>query len=175
MPNMEQWPTGRLLSTAARLVEHAWNERLSSIGVTHAGVIGLGVLADQGPMTQASLAQMVHVQAQTMGKTLARLENHGHVSRVRNDLDRRSHMVTITDEGKEALESAREVEATIADGSDLLSEELRTHLFSVIRGLAGRQSVKEVVETTGEPAIAEIIHVNPRESEAEPLTVAVGE
>lgn len=59
MPDLEQWPTGRLLTTAARLVEHAWNERLVDIGVTHAGVIALGALADQGAMTQASLAQIV--------------------------------------------------------------------------------------------------------------------
>ena len=65
MPHLEQWPTGRLLTTAARLVEHAWNERLVSIGVTHAGVIALGVLETQGAMTQANLAQLVRVQAQT--------------------------------------------------------------------------------------------------------------
>ncbi|GAA1341107.1 DNA-binding MarR family transcriptional regulator [Arthrobacter roseus] len=175
MPNMDQWPTGRLLSTAARLVEHAWNERLSSIGVTHAGVIGLGVLADEGPMTQARLAQNVHVQAQTMGKTLARLENHGHVSRVRNDLDRRSHMVSITAAGTEALTCAHDVETTIVEGDELLSEELRAHLFSVIRGLAVQQSVKDVVETTGEPAVADIIAVRPSETEPDLLPVAVGE
>lgn len=175
MPDMKQWPTGRLLSTAARLVEHAWNERLSSIGITHAGVIGLGVLADQGPLTQAHLAQIVHVQAQTIGKTLARLENHGHVTRVRNDLDRRSHMVSITAAGREALASAHDVETTIVNGDELMSEELRTNLFSVIRGLAGQQSIQDVVETTGEPAVAEIIAVQPREAVADSLQVAVGE
>ncbi|MBJ2122074.1 MarR family transcriptional regulator [Arthrobacter sp. MSA 4-2] len=135
MPDLEQWPTGRLLTTAARLVEHAWNERLVDIGVTHAGVIALGVLASQGAMTQASLAQIVRVQAQTMGKTLARLESRGHVARVRNDLDRRSHLVSITDAGREVLVRADDVERTLVAGGGLVSDELRTHLQSVIKEL----------------------------------------
>ena len=77
MSYRNQWPTNRLLSTAARLVEHAWNEELASLGVTHAGVMALDVLHSKGSMTQAQLAQEVRVQAQTMGKTLHRLEAHG--------------------------------------------------------------------------------------------------
>ncbi|KNC19254.1 MarR family transcriptional regulator [Arthrobacter sp. RIT-PI-e] len=135
MPDLEQWPTGRLLTTAARLVEHAWNERLVDIGVTHAGVIALGVLGDQGAMTQASLAQIVRVQAQTMGKTLARLEGRGHVQRVRNDLDRRSHLVSISPAGREVLVAAADIERTLIAGGGLVSEELRKHLQGVIRQL----------------------------------------
>ncbi len=135
MPDLEQWPTGRLLTTAARLVEHAWNERLVGIGVTHAGVIALGVLADQGAMTQASLAQIVRVQAQTMGKTLSRLEARGHVTRVRNDLDRRSHTVSISPAGRQVLDAAADIERTLVAGGGLVSEELRNHLQRVIREL----------------------------------------
>ncbi|WP_081737964.1 MarR family winged helix-turn-helix transcriptional regulator [Arthrobacter sp. H41] len=135
MPDLEQWPTGRLLTTAARLVEHAWNERLVDIGVTHAGVIALGVLAAQGAMTQAGLAQIVRVQAQTMGKTLSRLETRGHVTRVRNDLDRRSHLVSITAEGLLVLKKADDIERTLVAGGGLVSEELRKHLQIVIQEL----------------------------------------
>ena len=135
MPDLEQWPTGRLLTTAARLVEHAWNERLVSIGATHAGVIALGVLESHGAMTQAGLAHLVRVQAQTMGKTLARLESKGHVTRVRNDLDRRSHMVSISPAGRQVLEASEDIERTLVPGGGLVSEELRNHLQAVIRQL----------------------------------------
>lgn len=140
---MELWPTGRLLSTAARLVEHAWNEQLASIGVTHAGVIALEVLAGQGTMTQAQLAQIVHVQAQTMGKTLSRLETYGHIERIRSTQDRRSHQVTITDHGREVLASAQELEKSLVPGGQLSSDDLRNKLQSVIRSLAdSRWNVK---------------------------------
>ncbi len=161
MPDMEHWPTGRLLSTAARLVEHAWNERLVRIGVTHAGVIALGVLETQGPMTQAKLAQIVRVQAQTMGKTLSRLEAHGHVTRVRNDLDRRSHMVSITPQGLEALQEAQNIERTLIEGGELMSEELRGQLRNVIREL-GNSRWQLAVDVPGLP----IPVVAPEEIEA---------
>ncbi|WP_394252276.1 MarR family winged helix-turn-helix transcriptional regulator [Arthrobacter pityocampae] len=156
MPDLEQWPTGRLLTTAARLVEHAWNERLVDIGVTHAGVIALGVLANEGAMTQASLAQIVRVQAQTMGKTLSRLESRGHVTRVRNDLDRRSHMVSISPAGQQVLEASADIERTLVAGGGLVSEELRDHLKTVIRELgAPRWNYTAAGAASGEGATAD--------------------
>ncbi|WP_426767226.1 MarR family winged helix-turn-helix transcriptional regulator [Pseudarthrobacter sp. 1G09] len=135
---MDHWPTGRLLSTAARLVEHSWNEKLGAIGLTHAGVIAIEVLAAQGPMTQAQLAQYVRVQAQTMGKTLSRLEAHGHIARVRSTSDRRSHVVSLTERGKEAVAEAVEMERSVLASSSIDPELLRQELKSVVRELASQ-------------------------------------
>ncbi|MDQ0633481.1 DNA-binding MarR family transcriptional regulator [Arthrobacter pascens] len=136
MPDMDRWPTGRLLSTAARLVEHSWNEKLGAIGLTHAGVIAIEVLAAQGPMTQAQLAQYVRVQAQTMGKTLSRLESHGHIARVRSTSDRRSHVVSLTERGKEAAAAAVEMERSVLAAASIDPDVLRQELQAVVRELA---------------------------------------
>jgi DNA-binding MarR family transcriptional regulator len=138
MPDMDHWPTGRLLSTAARLVEHSWNEKLGAIGLTHAGVIAIEVLAVQGPMTQAQLAQYVRVQAQTMGKTLSRLESHGHIARVRSTSDRRSHVVSLTERGKEAVAQAVEMERSVLASASIDPEVLRQELKAVVRELASQ-------------------------------------
>ncbi|BCW19551.1 MarR family transcriptional regulator [Pseudarthrobacter enclensis] len=135
---MDHWPTGRLLSTAARLVEHSWNEKLAAIGLTHAGVIAIEVLAAQGPMTQAQLAQYVRVQAQTMGKTLSRLEAHGHIARVRSTSDRRSHVVSLTERGQQAVAEAVEMERSVLASSSIDPEALRQELKSVVRELASQ-------------------------------------
>jgi DNA-binding MarR family transcriptional regulator len=135
---MDQWPTGRLLSTAARLVEHSWNEKLGAIGLTHAGVIAIEVLNAQGPMTQAQLAQYVRVQAQTMGKTLSRLEAHGHIARVRSTSDRRSHVVSLTERGKEAVAAAVEMERTVLAAATIDPDVLRQELKAVVRELASQ-------------------------------------
>ena len=66
---MHDWPTGRLLSTAARLVEHAWVEALEQLGLSHAGLIVLHVLGP-GPLSQTELAKVARVEAQTMSRTL---------------------------------------------------------------------------------------------------------
>jgi DNA-binding MarR family transcriptional regulator len=138
MPDMDHWPTGRLLSTAARLVEHSWNEKLGAIGLTHAGVIAIEVLSAQGPMTQAQLAQYVRVQAQTMGKTLSRLEAHGHIARVRSTSDRRSHVVSLTDRGREAATAAVEMERSVLAAASIDPDVLRQELQAVVRELASQ-------------------------------------
>ncbi|MDJ0321639.1 MarR family transcriptional regulator [Pseudarthrobacter sp. PS3-L1] len=137
---MDRWPTGRLLSTAARLVEHSWNEKLGAIGLTHAGVIAIEVLSSNGPMTQAQLAQLVRVQAQTMGKTLSRLETHGHITRVRSNSDRRSHVVSLTEQGREAATAAVDMERAVLAASSVDPDVLRQELQSVVRELAGSYS-----------------------------------
>ena len=139
MPDIERWPTGRLLSTAARLVEHSWDENLREIGLTHAGVIALEVLAVTGPITQTMLAQIVRVQAQTMGQTLNRLEVHGHISRRRSSDDRRVHVVSMTNHGAQALERAEEAEKRVLADVPIDVSMFRQELKVVVRELADRQ------------------------------------
>lgn len=139
MPDLSAWSTGRLLTTAARLVEQSWNQRLAELDVTHAGFTALAVLATQGPLRQAQLAELVHVQAQTIGKTLNRLESRGHIERTRGDDDRRSQTVRITDKGRETLEKGRDIERTLVSDEALLSPELRAHLRAAIEELAEPQ------------------------------------
>ncbi|GAA3399588.1 MarR family transcriptional regulator [Pseudarthrobacter polychromogenes] len=138
------------MSTAARLVEHSWNEKLGAIGLTHAGVIAIEVLDAQGPMTQAQLAQYVRVQAQTMGKTLSRLEAHGHIVRVRSTSDRRSHVVSLTEQGKEAVAAAVEMERSVLASASIDPDLLRQELQAVVRELAS-----QFANSPGEGALIE--------------------
>jgi len=128
---LADWPTGRLLSTAARLVEHAWIEALEKLGLSHAGLIVLHLL-EPGPLSQAELARAARVQTQTMSRTLERLERDGYVSRVRDDRDQRRHSVTRTDAGTAAWQSARTLEADVFPDLDNGSA-LREALLGIIR------------------------------------------
>ena len=93
------WPTGRLLSTAARLVEQRWNEALARHGLTHAG---FGVVAHlmAGPLSQHEVAGLTKVEDQTISRTLDKLERQGHVRRVQDSADRRRRVVSLTDAGR---------------------------------------------------------------------------
>lgn len=93
------WPTGRLLSTAARMVEQRWNEVLAGYGLTHAG---FGVIAHlvAGPLSQHQVAGLTRVEDQTMSRTLDRLERQGHVRREQDSTDRRRRVVTLTADGR---------------------------------------------------------------------------
>jgi DNA-binding MarR family transcriptional regulator len=139
VPELNDWSTSRLLTTAARLVEHSWNEKLLSIGITHAGLTTLGVLEREGTLTGVRLAQLVHVQAQTVGRTLDRLEKRGLVTRLRNTADRRSQRITITSAGLKALERAKNIEHELMSEDGLASEDLRDRLKTVINELGPKK------------------------------------
>lgn len=127
---MAEWPVGRLLSVASRLVEHAWLDALADSGLTHAGFIALHIIGEQ-PTNQTALATRARVENQTMSRTLDRLERDGFVLRERDPGDRRRHIVTRTAEGAAAWESARNLEADVfPEVSDV--ESLRSALLELI-------------------------------------------
>lgn len=114
------------------------------------------VLSANGPMTQAQLAQLVRVQAQTMGKTLSRLEVHGHISRERSASDRRSHVVSLTDQGREAVAAAADMERSVLAAAPIDPDVLRQELQAVVRVLANRSASPEVkaIVTAADPGLA---------------------
>lgn len=127
---MTGWPTGRLLSTASRLVEHAWLDALAELGLTHAGLIVLHLL-DVGPASQVALAGLARVEAQTMSRTIDRLEREGFVERHPDAADRRRRVVERTPSGGAVFERARRIEAELfPDVPDLAG--LRTALLRII-------------------------------------------
>lgn len=133
MPDMDRWPTSRLLSTAARLVELAWNEKLRPLGLTYPAVLTLDAVATGGPITPGKLAQNVRVQAQTMGPLLNRLEARGYILKEPNRFDRRSQLVSITPLGLDLLEQTHGQENSVLSTINLDSEGLRDELMAIVR------------------------------------------
>lgn len=129
--SLDSWPTGRLLSMAARLVEHSWNDALEKRGLTHAGLIALHFL-DSGPLSQTDLARSARVENQTMSRTVERLEREGFVRREADARDRRRQIVTRTDAGSEAWASTRTLEAEVFPQLERPAE-LRTQLLEIIQ------------------------------------------
>ena len=128
---MAAWPTGRLLSTAARLVEHAWAESLEKQGLTHAGLVALHLL-DAGPLSQTDLAKRARVENQTMSRTIERLEREGFVARAADAADRRRPGVTRTDAGHRVWERTRTLEAELFPRLGA-PDVLRATLLEIIR------------------------------------------
>jgi DNA-binding MarR family transcriptional regulator len=132
---LSSWPTGRLLSTAARLVEHAWAEALEKQGLTHAGLIALHLL-EGGPLSQTELAKRARVETQTMSRTIDRLEREGFVTRAPDPRDRRRYVVTKTDAGQDAWEGTRSLEAEVFPSLGD-ADALRSMLLTIIRSSSG--------------------------------------
>lgn len=156
MPEIRNWSINRLLSTAARMLEYSWNAQLKSLGLTHAGVTALGVIAREGMISQVKVASLVGVQAQTMGKTLARLEAHGHVFRTRNTIDRRSYLLGITEEGRRVLAEAENIDRMLGSAGELSNPEFREMLVHIIESLSEHHGGGEVLEDLAEERSAQI-------------------
>ncbi|WGM22871.1 MarR family transcriptional regulator (plasmid) [Paenarthrobacter sp. OM7] len=148
MPELEHWPTSRLLSTAARLVEQGWNEQLRSLDLTYPAVIALEALAATGPITQTRLAHVIRVQGQTIGPTLHKLESQGYISRRHAPGDRRSQYVSITDEGKDLLERARSLERIMLANFSIDPSELRDPLENIVHNAGNRIGTAETFPTS---------------------------
>lgn len=122
------WPMGRLLAAAARRVERDWDERLREIGLPHAGLIAIDILLRTGPTGADTVARAARVQPQTMSRTLERLERDGLVERSPHPDDRRRRVVTVTDAGRIAWETAKHIEREVLPED----EQLRGALASII-------------------------------------------
>lgn len=129
--SIDSWPTGRLLSMAARLVEHSWNDALEERGLTHAGLITLHFL-ENGPLSQTELARAARVENQTISRTVERLEREGFVRREADASDRRRQLVSRTEAGAAAWASTRGLEAELFPELER-PEQLRSQLVEIIK------------------------------------------
>ncbi|MBU4214957.1 MAG: MarR family transcriptional regulator [Actinobacteria bacterium] len=102
------WTAGRLLSTAARRVERAWNAHLASWDLNHASLPVLLHLLG-GARSQRELAALAGVTEQTMSRTIGRLERTALVTRTAHQSDRRRVDVTITADGRAAALQAADL------------------------------------------------------------------
>ncbi|WP_374946860.1 MarR family winged helix-turn-helix transcriptional regulator [Agreia sp.] len=136
-PTMHEWPTGRLLSTASRLVEHAWTESLDRLGLTHAGLVVLHLLQEK-PRSQTDLARLARVENQTISRTLERLQRQGFVTRTADRSDRRRHIVTVTPAGVDVWNSARTLERDLMPEVDE-PESFRASLLAIIASSAAKR------------------------------------
>ena len=134
-----------LLTTAARLIQRHFDEALAPLGLTRAAVIALKAMSHR-PMNQEQLAAVVHVQSQTLGRVLTRLETQGLVSRTRDPQDRRQFQVEMTDAGEAALRAAREAESAALpsdfEGWDVLREQLSRFVNSFPTPRRARDSTR---------------------------------
>lgn len=103
--DLTRWPTGRLLSSAARQVEREWNAHLAAWDLNHASLPVLVVLA-AGDRSQRELAAATGVTEQTMSRILARMERTGYVTSAPHEGDRRRHVISLSPTGAAVMREA---------------------------------------------------------------------
>lgn len=134
MMDFANWPTNRLLNTAARLTENTSTDLFRGLGITPAGFAALRVLSQGHEMGQFELAERLRVRPETLAKVIDRLVLSELIVQSARTSDKHDVQLRITQEGRKLIARAdaleEEQERTL--GSD---EQLRTELINRIRAL----------------------------------------
>lgn len=102
-----------LVMLAARAVRSAFNAGLEELGLTMTEAGALANLAAQGVLTQAELAQRLHIGRAATGSVVEALDRRGLVIRRADPLDRRVWQVELTPAGRSLADRFEERHAEI--------------------------------------------------------------
>jgi DNA-binding MarR family transcriptional regulator len=125
-----------LITRLSRVVFRVADEQ--ALGMKYKAYAGLTLLRD-GPQTQKDMCAAMHLDPNNCVLLLNEMEAAGHVRRVRDQQDRRRHIVELTPEGKKALVHAeRAMEDLEEEVLGALSPEERSQLRDLLdRALTG--------------------------------------
>jgi DNA-binding MarR family transcriptional regulator len=111
-------PWGTLLHDVARLLKRRFEDEARTYGLTLPQYRVLGQIARGDEVSQTSLAAAVDTDPMTLSGILDRLEKRGLIGRMPDPSDSRAKLVSVTPEGAELVNKARNV------GRSLLTEAL---------------------------------------------------
>lgn len=90
-------------------------------------------LAKEDGLSQKELAKVVNINPSSMSELLGKLEEKGHVIKKRDDKDKRSYNIYITDEGRQVAKSIIKArEDTSREIFGVLSEDDRYELLRIL-------------------------------------------
>ena len=131
---------GALLVIAARTGQERAHARLAPLGLSVRMCGVLNLLADQGPLSQHEIGQLLSIDRTTMVDLVDQLEREGIVKRARNPRDRRSNAVTLTPTGKTKQKRAMQAfDGAVDDFFAPLSPAERKQFANMLRRLLGPQ------------------------------------
>jgi DNA-binding MarR family transcriptional regulator len=100
---------GHYFSRIARGMGRIGDMRLRELGFATAQLPVLTALKDGAKLSQTELARWAKVEQPTMAQLLARMERDGIVRREPDPADRRSSLISLTDQARDNLPAAREI------------------------------------------------------------------
>jgi MarR family transcriptional regulator, lower aerobic nicotinate degradation pathway regulator len=104
-----------LVSHLARIARRRSETALEPTGLRPRHVVALTILRDRGAMTQAVLGDALRLDPTNIVGLLNELEQDSLLQRRRDPLDRRRHIVEISDAGRTALAGAERELAAVED------------------------------------------------------------
>lgn len=132
----EPLPSAVLLMRAGRIATAMLEGKLSRIGITAPYAAILTALRDHGPKSATDLCALTMRERANMSVLLAKLRKIGYVEESENRLDGRSHMMSLTDSGREIAEQCHQVTLEVSHLIDSFvqgASETKADLHAILR------------------------------------------
>ena len=97
------------LYSAARLVTQAYTPMLNALGITYPQYLVLMVLWERDCQPVNDIARRLLLETNTVTPLLQRMDKQGLIERKRGEQDRRQHIVSLTQQGKDLEQKAYEL------------------------------------------------------------------
>jgi len=98
---------GFLIRRAHQIAQALFEEEAEEVGLTPSQMGALTVVRALEPLDQIHLARAMGIDRSTAGLVLANLAQNGYIDRTEDPADRRRRLITITDEGRAALQGVQ--------------------------------------------------------------------
>ncbi len=126
------------LYACSKEIIRAYKPFLDKVDLTYTQYITMMVLWDKKEMNVKSLGEYLYLDSGTLTPVLKKLESKGYLKRTRSKTDERNLLVSITREGEDLKEKAKNIPAKIGSCVKLSAEdakELYRLLYMVIENV----------------------------------------
>ena len=119
------------LYTAARLTMQAYFPYFEPLGITYPQYLVLLVLWEKDHQPVNDIAHRLHLETNTVTPLLQRMEKQGLLTRKRGKEDTRQRIVSLTPQGKELEEKAKEIPGCLAQKLSDKMEDINCLIASI--------------------------------------------
>ncbi|MBR2739899.1 MAG: MarR family transcriptional regulator [Oscillospiraceae bacterium] len=124
------------LYAAARSVVNLYTPWLKPLGLTYTQYLVMLVLWENDGLTVGEICDKLMLDNGTLSPLLKKLQQAGYVEKSRSDEDDRIVIVTLTEEGRELQEKAKDVPSSVAGCIDIAPEKAQ-QLYGLLYELLG--------------------------------------
>ena len=126
------------LYAAARSVTSLYTPWLKELGITYTQYITFLVLWEKDGITVGEICERLMLDNGTVSPLLKKMENAGYITRSRSAEDDRVVVITLTDQGREMQEKAKDIPEKVGECIDL-SPEKAVKLYELLYELLGKE------------------------------------
>lgn len=119
------------LYSVANLIIRNYKPLLDEINLTYTQYIAMMVLWEKGSINEKELCDSLFLKSNTITPLLKKLQEKGYVT-IKKDLnDQRNIIISLTKEGEELKDTAKDIPSSIAKGVGLSMEEAK-YLYDIL-------------------------------------------